>query len=176
MKLFKQKMHKFIVDEKPLIKEISHYQKQIIQNEITHNQLQFNLKQNEMRINQYKTIIAKLIIDCNENDRILTQENLLLKQSQQQTDKSKENIQKLNKNFNYSENNYQNLKEIFHYTENENKQLKQQYADLTFVVQLLGQRQALLNNQLKSFYEKLKYLSQQSICLISTNLIIISSS
>jgi chromosome segregation ATPase len=163
IKLVTLKMHQLIVDEKPLTKEISHYQKQVIQNKINHIQLEFNLKQNESKINQYKTIIAKLIIDSKENDRILKQENLLLQQCQHQTEKSKENIKKLNKNLKYSEDNYQNLKDIFHYTENENKQLKQQYADLTFVVQLLGQKQAILNNQLKSLYDKLKCLTQQHL-------------
>jgi len=114
VKLVTQKMHKLIADREPLTKEISHYQKQVIQNEINHTQLEFNLKQNEAKINQYKTIIAKLIIDSQENDRILTKENLLLQQFHHQTEKSKENIKKLNKNLKYSEDNYQILKDIFH--------------------------------------------------------------
>lgn len=152
-------MHKFIADEKPIIKEISHYQKQVIQNDRIHTQLELDIKQNEERINHYKTIIGKLIFDTKENDRILTKETLVLKEFNQQKQKSSENTKKLNKNLKSSENKYQNLKEIFRYTENENKQLKHQYADLTFVIQLLGQRQATLNNQLKPLYNKLKSLT-----------------
>jgi len=163
VKLLTQKMHKFIVDEKPLIKEISKYQKQAIQNKINQKKLELNLKQNQEKIDQYKTIIGKLILDSKENDHILTQENILLKQFHHQTEKSKEEIKKLDKNFKYSEDNYQNLKEIFHFTENENKQLQQQYADLTFVVQLLGERQTIFNNQFKPLYEKLKCLTKQHL-------------
>ena len=156
-------MHRIIADEKPLAKEISHYQKQVAQNEINHNQLELNLKQNQDRIHLYKTIIEKLIMDSTQNDRILTEENLLSKQYFNKTERSKENIKKLNQNLKHSEHNYQNLKEVFYDAENENKQLKQQYADLTFVKQLLGQRQAILNNNIKPLYQKLKRLTKQHL-------------
>jgi hypothetical protein len=141
-----QKMHRLMADEKPLAKEISHCQKQVTQNEI-----------------QYNTIIAKLTIDSKQNDRILRQETLALQQCCNETERSKENTKKLNDDLKYSEDNYQNLKEIFHDTVNENRQLKQHYADLMFVVQSLGQKQAITTNELNPLYEKVKYLTKQHL-------------
>ncbi len=158
-----QNMHRLIADEKPLAKEISYYQKRVSQNEINQKQLEINFKQNETKIEHYKTIITKLIRDSKEDERVLTQENSLLRQCQDQAEKAKGNLKLLNKKNKYSEENYQDLKEISRRTENENRQLKQQYADLTFIVQLLGQRQAILNNQLKSLYEKSKCLTKHHL-------------
>ncbi|CAF3038507.1 unnamed protein product [Rotaria sp. Silwood2] len=163
VKLLKQKIHKLSGDEKPLSKEISYNQKQVRQNEINHHQVELILKQNETKINQYKTIIAKLTLDSKQNDRILKQENFSLEQCYHQTVQSKENIKILNKDLNHLEYNYQTLKEIFHCTENENKLLKQQYADLTFVVQLLGHRQTMLNNELEPLYKTIKRLTTQHL-------------
>ncbi|CAF4388597.1 unnamed protein product, partial [Rotaria sp. Silwood2] len=163
VKLLKQKIHKLSGDEKPLSKEISYNQKQVRQNEINHHQVELILKQNETKINQYKTIIAKLTLDSKQNDRILKQENFSLEQCYHQTVQSKENIKILNKDLNHLEYNYQTLKEIFHCTENENKLLKQQYADLTFIVQLLGHRQTMLNNELEPLYKTIKRLTTQHL-------------
>ncbi|CAF0984054.1 unnamed protein product [Rotaria sordida] len=163
IQLLKQKLYKIISDEKPLAKEISYYQKQIKQNEINFNQIELNLKQNETKINQYKIIIRKLMLNSKQNNHILIQNNLLLEQYHYQTQQIKENIKILNQNLKHSEYNYQILKEIFHYTENENRLLKQQYADLTFVVQLLGHRQAMLNNELEPLYKTIKRLSTQHL-------------
>jgi chromosome segregation ATPase len=158
---FTQKMRRLTVDEKPLIKEISHYQRQVIQNEINQKQLEMDFKQNETNIEHYKTIITKLIRDSKEDERIFSQENSLLKRYQDRTEKAKENLKILNKKNKYSENNYHDLKELSRQTENENRQLKQQYAELTFIVQLLGQRQVILSNQLKPLYEKSKCLTKR---------------
>ncbi len=163
VKLLTQKMHKLIADEKPLMKEISHHQKQVAQNGIIHTQLELHLKQNETKIIQYKSIISKLTRDSKQNDRLLVQENLSLQQCHYEQERSKENMKKFNNNLKYSQFNYQNLKEIFNYTENENKQLKQQYEKLTSVVQLLGHRHAIVNNDLKPLYEKIKYLTEQHL-------------
>lgn len=161
VKIVTQKMHRIITNERPIIKEIFYDQKQMIQNDIIHKQLELNTRKNEEKIKYYKTMIGKLIFDWNKNDRILKQENLFLKQLDKKTEKSKENWKILNKNFKSSENNYQYLKEIFREKDCENKQLKQQYTDLTFIIQLLGQRQAIFDNKLQPLYKKLKHLTTQ---------------
>ncbi|CAF1478249.1 unnamed protein product [Adineta steineri] len=161
VKVLTQKMHRLSTDEKPLIKDIVHYQKQLVQNEIYQNRLESNLKQNETKIIQYKTMISKLNVDTKQYDYILTQENLLLQNYYDKQEKSIASINKLTNNLKHTEYNYQNLKEIFDYTNKENQQLKQQYDKLTFVIQILGQKNAIINNQLQPLYKQLKYLSTQ---------------
>ncbi|CAF1454012.1 unnamed protein product [Adineta steineri] len=161
VKILTQKMHRLSTDEKPLIKDIVHYQKQLVQNEIYQNRLESNLKQNETKIIQYKTMISKLNVDTKQYDYILTQENLLLQNYYDKQEKSTASINNLTNNLKHTEYNYHNLKEIFDYTNKENQQLKQQYEKLTFVIQILGQKNAIINNQLQPLYKQLKYLSTQ---------------
>ncbi|CAF2062154.1 unnamed protein product [Rotaria magnacalcarata] len=163
VRLLKHKLHKIIGDEKPLAKEISQYRKQVLQNETNSIQLELNLKQNESKMNHYKKIIGKLICDSKQNDNVLMRENASLEKCHRQIKQSKENIKMLNKNLKNSESNYQSLKEIFYQAENENRLLKQQYKDLTFVIELLGYRQATTNNKLGPLYRTVKQLTKQHV-------------
>ncbi|CAF4448169.1 unnamed protein product, partial [Adineta steineri] len=105
--------------------------------------------------------ISKLNVDTKQYDYILTQENLLLQNYYDKQEKSTASVNDLTNNLKYTEYNYHNLKEIFDYTNKENQQLKQQYEKLTFVIQILGQKNAIINNQLQPLYKQLKYLSTQ---------------
>lgn len=163
VQVIKQKLHKFMNDEKPLAKEISRYQKQLKLNETNYIHLELNLKNNESKIHQYKKSIGKLILNSKQNETFLIQETFLLEKSQQEIEQSKENIKNLNTNLKHSENNYRHLKEAFLNIENENKLLKQEYEYLTFLMKILGHKQATIMNNLTPLYKSVKHVTQQHV-------------
>lgn len=163
VQVIKQKLHKFMNDEKPLAKEISRYQKQLKLNETNYIHLELNLKNNESKIHQYKKSIGKLTLNSKQNETFLIQETFLLEKSQQEIEQSKENIKNLNTNLKHSENNYRHLKEAFLNIENENKLLKQEYEYLTFLMKILGHKQATIMNNLTPLYKSVKHVTQQHV-------------
>lgn len=163
VQVIKQKLHKFMNDEKPLAKEISQYQKQLKLNETNYIHLELNLKNNESKIHQYKKSIGKLTLNSKQNETFLIQETFLLEKSQQEIEQSKENIKNLNTNLKHSENNYRHLKEAFLNIENENKLLKQEYEYLTFLMKILGHKQATIMNNLTPLYKSVKHVTQQHV-------------
>ncbi|UJR15036.1 hypothetical protein I4U23_002009 [Adineta vaga] len=158
---FTQKIHKLSIDERPLMKEISRNQRQLIHNEVNHLALDKNLKQNEAKIIHYKTMISKLTFDTKQIDDILLQENQSLHQYLFEHEKTKMNIKTFYHNLQQSEYSYEDLKEIFTSINNENKQLKRQYEKFTFLIQLLGEKHAIFNNQSPILNNKIKYFTQQ---------------
>ena len=156
-----QNLHRLIADAKPLTKEILVYQKRMKANDLEQNRLEMNFKQNETNIQQYGSVIAKLMVDSKEEQRILARESRCLQRYQQQIDKSKETIGELTKDQQLIEDHYDDLKQLSSQTEKENKVLKQQYAHVTYTLQLLGQREAMISDRLKPLYNKIQRLTQQ---------------
>ena len=161
VKSISQNLHRLIADAKPLSKEILFYRNQIKENENQQKEMEIDFKKNETNIQQYGGIIAKLLVESREDQGILRREYRSFQHYQHQIEKCRERIGELTENYQYSEENYEDLKELSNQTEKENKQLKQQYTDLTFVLQLLGQRQSILNDRLKPLYHKIHHLTKQ---------------
>ncbi|CAF1135786.1 unnamed protein product [Adineta ricciae] len=158
---YTQKIHKLSADERPVVKEISRCQQQLAHHEINHRQLQMGLKQNEAKILYYKMISSKLTSQTNDFDRILTKETDLTQQYQVEGEKTKVRMKTFSDNLRQSEHSYQDLKGIFTSLNNENRQLQREYERLSFVLQLLGQKHTIVNNQLPFLYNEIKRLTQQ---------------
>lgn len=163
LKLFQQQIYKLTADDKPVSKEISHHQQQIRQYRINQQQLNIRLKQNEDNIQLYQTMIGKLIIESKQNEFILTKEQFQINQYQKQTIKHQTNKQILNKNLTITEDNYRILKNSFLEMNYENQKLNKQFTDLTYIIQLLGERQVAFNYRLKPLYNKIQHLNQQHL-------------
>ncbi|CAF0967185.1 unnamed protein product [Adineta ricciae] len=159
---YTQKIHKLSADERPVIKEISHYQQQLAHHAINHRQLEMGLKQNEAKIPYYKMISSKLTSHTKDFDRILMKETGLLQQYQVEGEKTRARIKIFNDNLQQSEHSYQDLKGIFSSLNNENMQLQQEYERLSFVLQLLGEKHTIVNNQLPFLYNGIKRLTEQN--------------
>ena len=149
-----QQVHRLTANEKPFRRDIARYEKQLVGHRMHRTKIQSNLKQNQTRIDRHRTALAKLNIGVKHQDEGLSRDQRALQHSYQQIETVKQTVLCSQENLEFTETNYRHLRGTFAMVEKENSKLKQQQTDLTFLIQLLGQRQVSSNYRLQSLYNR----------------------
>lgn len=153
------KVHRLAADEKPLMKEITRYQRLIAHHTANSTDLELNLKQNESKITRCRLAISKLVRVTRQADEVVAQESQSLEEHRLKQRKTDRSIVRFDGNLTRSMSSYQNLKDTYTSLDEENKQLKQEHERLTFVIQLLGHRQIMANDELQPLHTETKRLA-----------------